>query len=112
MPKDTQIQRWVAPTPIIRKLRALGPERIYCPPHVFFRFSDKQRRIFNETSLKKILLEKWPNKVGLQYNRRYALFYRYKRHQFRRVMVEIKENEAWVITFYILDSKQLPNVIK
>ncbi len=98
----------------IRKfLQTIGyytEDNIYCTQHTFFRLSEKQRKVFKCENLKEFLLEKQPILVGIQYNNSYTAFYDYKENKVIRIILDIKPKEIQIVTFYIIDKKQLPRI--
>ncbi|MBI3412537.1 MAG: hypothetical protein HY051_00460 [Candidatus Aenigmarchaeota archaeon] len=81
---------------------------IECTSHTFFRLSEKQRKIFTCYKIAEFLLYKTPAKVGVQYNQNYAVFYDYKERRILKVVIRLMPNKINIVTFYILDSRQLP----
>lgn len=79
--------------------------------HTFFRLSDRQKESFTPETMNEFLFEKTPVLVGIQYNGCYAVFYKYIRQRFIRIILDIRSDVIRVVTFYVIDKKQLP-VIK
>ena len=49
--------------------------------------------------------------VGIQYNGCYAVFYKYEKQRFIKIIIDIKTDKIYVVTFYVIEKNQLP-VIK
>lgn len=76
--------------------------------HTFFRLSEKQRKIFKDENISDYILERKPILVGIQHNGNYALFYDYKENEVIRIILDISPKKIGVVTFYIIDKKQVP----
>ncbi len=83
---------------------------IICTYHTFFRLSEAQRKVFKCDSLKDYILYEIPIFVGLQYNKNYAVFYKHKKEGIIRIILNIKVNKIEIVTFYIINEKQIPRV--
>lgn len=88
------------------------PEQIKCTSHTFFRLNEEQRKLFKCEELKVFLLEKVPVFAGLQYNSNYAVFYAYKENLLIRLILDISLNEIQIVTFYIIEKKDIPRMQK
>jgi hypothetical protein len=95
----------------IEKVRDYGHENIECSSHTFFRLSEKQRSIFTCDSIKQMLLNDIPILAGIQHNGCYTAFYKHKNKRFIKLILDIKADRIEVVTFYVIEEKQLP-VIK
>ena len=84
-------------------------EDIESTSHTFFRFSEKQRRIYNESFIKELLLNDIPFLAGIQKNRLWAVFYKHKGNIFR-IILDMQPNKIYIVTFYIIDSTQIPKI--
>ena len=62
----------------IEKLNSYGYDNIEATKHTFFRLSEKQRKIYTEEKLKKIISTERPLEVSLQKNGNYAIIYNLK----------------------------------
>ena len=89
-------------------LESYSKDKIECTKHTFFRLSEKQRKIFKSEGILKYLLEQKPILVGIQRNGAYAVFYDYNENDVIRIVLDIKPNKIEVVTFYIIDKKQVP----
>ncbi len=81
---------------------------VECTLHTFFRLSGKQREIFTCDIVKELLFHQTPVKVGIQYNQNYAAFYEHEKQRILKVVISFRLNKVNIVTFYILDSRQLP----
>ncbi len=77
--------------------------------HTFFRFSEKQRRIYNESFIKELIFNETPFLVGVQNNGLWAVFYKQNDNIFR-IILDIQPNKIYIVTFYIIDSTQIPKI--
>jgi len=75
---STKIKTKVEVNEFLKTVRKYKPEQVKCTPHTFFRLSKAQKEIFTCEELTKILFEESPFLVGIQYNKNYAVFYRFK----------------------------------
>lgn len=110
MVKGHRIERTVKIDDFLDMLKNYSEENINCTNHTFFRLSDKQRKIFKCETIKDYLLHKIPHLVGLQINDCYAVFYKYKKTNYIRVILDIDLNKIEVVTFYMIKENQLPRV--
>jgi len=85
-------------------------DSITCTDHTFFRLSEKQRKIFTCKDIKEYILENTPVFVGVQYNDRWATFYKHKKKRFIRIILHILPESIKVVTFYILEPDQIPRI--
>ena len=81
---------------------------IECTHHTFFRLSEKQRKVFTCDELKRFLLNETALKAGVQYNKNYAVYYKYKEQRLLKIILSFKPNKINIVTFKILDKGQLP----
>ena len=77
--------------------------------HAFFHFSEEQRKVYDELFLKNILFNEIPIFVGIQHNRLWALFYRYKK-EILKMIIDIQIDKIYIVTFYIIDETQIPRI--
>ena len=61
-----------------------------------------------QVSLGDILLHQVPVLVGLQHNGCHAAFYEHKKPRIIRIMVDMKADRLEVVTFYMIDERQMP----
>ena len=103
-----RIERKVEIDEFLELMKNYSKEKIECTKHTFFRLSEKQRKIFKDEDILRYILEQKPIFVGTQYNGAYAVFYDYKEKDVIRIVLDIKPNKIEVVTFYIIDKKQVP----
>lgn len=77
--------------------------------HTFFRLKEKDRKIFKSRVIKDFILSQKPILVGLQYNGNHAIFYKYGKETLK-IIIDIQPNYIDLITFYIIDNKQVPRI--
>ncbi len=85
-------------------------DKVNCTDHTFFRLSEKQRKVFKCDTIKDYLIGEMPVLVGIQYNKCYTLFYKYKRKTFIRVIIDITADRIEVVTFFIIEENHLPRI--
>ncbi len=110
MVKGHRIERKIRVNKFLETIKNYSKENIICTKHTFFRLSEEQRKIFKCNDIKDYLLEKDPYFVGIQYNGCYAVFYKYEKKDFIRIILDIKPNKIEVITFYVIDLSQVPKI--
>lgn len=110
MVKGHRIERKIKVGDFLDMLKNYSRENINCTDHTFFRLSEKQRKIFKCERIRDYLLDEIPHLVGIQYNRCYAVFYKYEKKRFIRITLDIILNKIDVVTFYMIDDFQLPKI--
>lgn len=75
--EETKIEKRIDIEKFIKFIQEYNKEQIECAEHTFFRLSEKQRKIYTCSELRKILYNEKPFLVGIQYNKNYAVFYKY-----------------------------------
>ncbi|PIR39929.1 MAG: hypothetical protein COV33_02540 [Candidatus Zambryskibacteria bacterium CG10_big_fil_rev_8_21_14_0_10_34_34] len=83
-----------------------GFENIEANAHALFRLSQKQRKIFNEETLKKVLWEEKPLDVGVETNGNYNVVYEYKNGKKLRIITNLSTKKLYIVTFYFLNKEQ------
>ena len=95
----------------LETIKEYSKEQIECTNHVFFRLSEKQRENFTCETIKEYLFHKTPFLVGVQENGNYAIFYRYKKKKFLRIIADITIiRKINIVTFYLIDESQIPKI--
>lgn len=52
-----------------------------------------------------------PFLVGIQENGNYAVFYKYKKNKFLRIIIDIREiRKVNIVTFYFIEEWQIPKI--
>jgi len=75
----------------------------------FFRLSEKQRKIFACEQLREIITTKRPFLVGIQYNKNYAVFYKYE-NKTLKLIVNFGDRKVKIVTFYFIEEWQIPKI--
>jgi hypothetical protein len=109
MSNDTKIEKRVDIADFVEFFRDYNEGQIECTRHTFFRLSEKQREIFTCDTLKKILIQQTPFLVGIQYNKNYALFYKYENRNLK-VIVNLSNRKVKIVTFYFIEEWQIPKI--
>lgn len=110
MVKGHRIERKIDVGEFLDIIKNYSQESIICTKHTFFRLSEKQRKIFKCGNIRDYLLNKIPHLIGIQYNGCYAVFYRYQKQNFIRLILDILPDKIEVVTFYTIDHSQLPTI--
>jgi|SRR3989344_1357590 len=92
-----------------KKISRYSKEDIICTRHTFFHFSQKQREIYTEEEIIKIIRKEKPFLVGIQENENYSVFYRYK-NKIYRIILGIDSRKINIVTFYFIDERQVPKI--
>ncbi|MEK6827437.1 MAG: hypothetical protein AABX99_03065 [Nanoarchaeota archaeon] len=74
---EHKIKEKIKVSEFIKELRDYGYNYIESTKHTFLRLSEKQRKIYTEETLKKIIFDEIPLEVGLEKNGNYALIYNF-----------------------------------
>ena len=110
MVEGHRIERKIKVNSFIEMMKHYSIENLQCTIHTFIRLSDKQRKIFKCDNVKEYLLSEIPILVGIQHNKCYAIFYKYKNQRFIRIIADISLSKINIVTFYIIENDQLPNL--
>lgn len=105
----TRIKKKVNVHEVIEFIKEYKLEDLECTSHTFFRLNEKQRKIYTEEELKKILTQEKPFLVGVQYNDNYALFYKYN-NQNLKIIVNLGCRKIKIVTFYFIEEWQIPKI--
>lgn len=106
-----KIKELVDTREFVESIRNYNPEDVICTKHTFFRLSEKQKERFTCETIREYLFEAIPVLVGIQYNGCYAVFYKYIEQRIIRIIIDIKLDKIYVVTFYVIERSQMP-VIK
>jgi len=93
-----------------KTLAKYSDDRIIAVSHALFRLSEKQRKVFKEENLKKILLEATPVFVGVQRNGRYAVFFEGNDKYYMRIVCELNVRNIEIVTFYNVTKETLRTI--
>ena len=111
MQDSTKIKKKVGIMEFAEIIQQCKPEEIECTKHTFIRLSEKQRKIFTCSELKKIIMNYKPFLVGIQNNENYAVFYNYKnKHLKLKVIVDLDNRKIKIVTFYFIEEWQIPKI--
>ena len=104
---EHKIKEKVKVSSFVKKIERYGHSNIETTTHTFFRLSEKQRKIYTEKDLKKIVFEDRPLEVSIQKNGNYAVIYTYDKEQkLLKVLLDLSTNKVYIVTFYILNRRQ------
>jgi hypothetical protein len=59
--------------------------------------------------LKQILLKDSPFLVGIQYNKNYAVFYKYQNRNLK-IILNVNNRKIKIVTFYFIQEWQIPKI--
>lgn len=106
---NTRIKTKVGVKKFIDLIKKYGEERIECTDHTFFHFSKKQRKIYNESLIKGILLKETPFLVGMQFNNNYSVFYHHN-NKILKMIISFEIRKVNIVTFYFIKEWQIPRI--
>lgn len=107
--QNTKIKKRVNINEFVKFIKEYEKEQIECTDHTFFRLSQKQREIFTCEELKRILFDEKPFLVGIQHNKNYAVFYKYKNKNLK-IILGMKPQKINIVTFYYIGQWQIPKI--
>ncbi|MCK5624770.1 hypothetical protein KAI04_02930 [Candidatus Pacearchaeota archaeon] len=96
----------------LKKIKEYGYENIEATAHTFFRLSQKQREVYTEEVLKKIIFNEKPLEVSIQKNNNYAVIYLYKENKLLKILLDLTLNKVYIVSFYILNREQMKEIGK
>lgn len=105
----TKIEKRVEIEGFIKFVREYKLKQIECTNHIFFRLSEKQRKIYNCDELRRILTQEIPFLVGFQYNKNYAVFYKHKNKNLKMIL-NMDNRKVKIVTFYFIEEWQIPKI--
>ncbi len=85
------------------------PHQIECTRHTFFRLNEKQRQIYTEKEICRIIIQERPFLVGLQSNGNHAVFYKYQ-GKILKILVALETRKINIVTFYFINEWQVPKL--
>mgnify|MGYP001560881550 CR=1 FL=1 len=106
---ETKIEKRVDVDTFLDLIKNYKEEDIECTIHTFFRLSEKQRKIYTCNELKKILTREKPFLVGIQYNKNYAVFYKYENKNLKMIL-NLGNRKVKIVTFYFIEEWQVPKI--
>ncbi len=107
--EETKIEKRVDIEEFTKFIQEYNAEQIECTAHTFFRLSEKQRKIYTYDELKRILTEERPFLVGIQYNKNYAVFYKYHNKNLKMI-VNLGNRKIKIVTFYFIEEWQISKI--
>lgn len=109
---STKIKTKIVVNKFLKTVKKYKPEQVECTPHTFFRLSKAQKEIFTCKELTKILFEERPFLVGIQYNKNYAVFYRFKDRENKalKMILNTDSRKINIVTFYYIEEWQIPKI--
>ncbi len=105
MIKEHRIKSKLKVSRFLDKIEKYGKENIESTAHTFFRLSEKQRKIYTENELKRILVNCRPLEVWVQNNDNLAVIYNYNK-KYLRILLDLTSHKIYIVTFYILNKQQ------
>ncbi|MBR9704060.1 hypothetical protein GOV12_01505 [Candidatus Pacearchaeota archaeon] len=109
MINETKIEKKVNIKEFIEFVKEYKKEQFECTEHTFFRLSEKQRKIITSSELRRILINKTPFLVGSQYNKNYAIFYKYQNRNLK-IIANFNNRKVKIVTFYFIEEWQIPKI--
>ena len=109
MVEGHKIKKKVEIEVFLEYLDEYNEENLESTAHTFFRFSEKQRKIYNESFIKELIFNQRPFLIGVQNNGLWAVFYK-RENNIYRIILDMQPNKIYIVTFYIIDSIQIPKV--
>ncbi len=104
-----KIKKKIGVNTFLDMIQELEEKDIETAPHSFFRFSEKQREIYNRTFIIGLLMNKTPFLAGIQNNDLWALFYKHKK-EIWRIIADIQIDKIYIVTFYKINREQIPKI--
>ncbi|MBA3064644.1 MAG: hypothetical protein KJ646_02390 [Nanoarchaeota archaeon] len=106
---ETKIEKKIDIKEFLDFINDYKEEQIECTEHTFFRLSEKQRKIYTCNKLKRIITKEKPFLAGIQYNKNYAVFYKYKNRNLK-IIVNLDNTKIKIVTFYFIEEWQIPKI--
>lgn len=90
----------------LNQIKAYKKENIETTAHTFFRLSQKQRKIYTDGELKKVITQNKPLEVVIQKNNNYAVTYQYSNNKYLKIIMSLLPKKVYIVTFYFLNKEQ------
>lgn len=90
----------------LSRIRAYPSESIEITKHALFRLDERQRKIYQQDILKKIIMEKSPLEIVKQQNGNLAVLYPYESNRILKIVMNLRPQKLYIVTFYILTREQ------
>jgi len=107
MKRSYRIEKFEDVAVFRERMKNFDPNTIECTEHTFFRLSEGQRKIFRCDDLKSVLLNDIPLRIGIQYDRKYAIYYNYQ-GRVLKMLLSLSPNKIRIVTFWLINRNQLP----
>ena len=104
-----KIKKKIEINKFLEQIQEFEEKDIETSHHSFFRFSEKQREIYNDKFIKNMLLCETPFLVGIQNNNLWASFYEYD-GEIWRIIIDLSSNKIYIVTFYTINEEQIPKI--
>ena len=105
--EDHKIQKSINNKDFLDLMSNYKEEDVFCTDHTLFRLNGRQRKLFKCKELKEYILNEIPLSVGIQGNKKYAVFYNYKNNYIIRMILDLQIRKIEIVTFYIISSKNI-----
>lgn len=91
----------------LRYKKIIANKDIVVSSHALDHLSERQRKVFKEEDLLKMLENEEPRKTYLQKNSRLAVFFR-RADGYRKLIIEVEDDKITIVTF--IDTIEIPRV--
>lgn len=109
---DHDINDKISKKEFSRKIKNFKEKDIEITHHALFRLNQKQRKIYEDKVLKDIILNQEPIEIGKQDNGNLAVFYYHQGDRVIKILMDLRPNKIYIVTFYILNKWQREKIIK
>ncbi len=109
---DHNINEKISKREFLKKIKNFGDEDIDVTRHALFRLNQKQRKIYESGILKDFVLNKIPVEIGRQNNGNLAVLYFYEENKIIKILLDLRPNKIYIVTFYILNRQQMKELKK
>jgi len=109
---DHKINEKISKREFLKKIKNFKEEDIEITPHALFRLNQKQRKVYEAGILKDFILNKIPVEIGRQNNGSIAVLYFYKEEKIIKILLDLRLNKIYIVTFYILNRQQMKELKK
>lgn len=96
----------------LKKIKGFKDGDIEITDHALFRLSEKQRKVYKGGVLKDFVLNKSPIEITKQSNGNLAVLYYYEGDRIIKIVLDLRPNKIYIVTFYILNRKQMEDIGK
>ncbi|HLD55113.1 MAG TPA: hypothetical protein VJB35_02520 [Candidatus Nanoarchaeia archaeon] len=88
-----------------KKVKAYTAKNIEFTFHSNFRLSEKQRKIYTQEEIVRIIFNLKPKEIIKQKNGNLAVIYNYK-NKYLKILLDLTINKIYIVTFFFLNIKQ------